>query len=72
MNSLGKLDTVSSLSLAVAAAALVAGWIATSADATADSGRRLSREDAVTLTPDGRMQMTVTVEPRQSRIPVRT
>lgn len=60
MDNLGKLDSVSSISMAVTFAALVAGWIVTSADSGADAARRIAREDAFTLTQDGRLQVTVT------------
>jgi hypothetical protein len=65
MDKLGKLDTVSVVSMGVVVAALVAGWIVTNADSQAESGRILSREDAVTLTQDGRMSLTVSA-PREA------
>jgi hypothetical protein len=67
MNTLGKLDTLSTLSLAVASAVLVAGWIATAPALPAAKAQGLARVGAVTLTADGRMKMNVTAEPLQVR-----
>jgi hypothetical protein len=61
MNTLGKLDLVGTLSLGVVAAGLLAGWIANSAQLAARHERQLARE-AVTVTADGRMKVTVTAK----------
>ena len=59
MDKLGKLDLAGVLSLGVVAAGLLAGWIATSAGVAAQHEAKRARE-AVTLTADGRMKVTVT------------
>jgi hypothetical protein len=59
MDKLGKLDLGGIVSLGVVAAALLAGWIATSAQIAASHEQRIAKE-AVSLTADGRMKVTVT------------
>jgi hypothetical protein len=61
MDKLGKLDLVGMLSLGAVAAGLLAGWMATSAQITASQERKLAQE-AVSLTADGRMKVTVTAQ----------
>jgi hypothetical protein len=61
MDKLGKLDLGGFTSLGVVAAALLAGWIATSQQIAARHEARLAR-DAVTLSEDGRMKVTVTAK----------
>jgi hypothetical protein len=62
MDKLGKLDTLSAASMAAAAALVVAGWIVTNAEAGTQSGGRLSNDEAVTLTDDGNMKVTVSAK----------
>lgn len=59
MDKLGKLDLGGFVSLGVVAAALLTGWIATSAQIAASQEQKIARE-AVSLTADGRMKVTVT------------
>ena len=61
MDKLGKLDLAGTFALGMVAAGLLAGWIATSAQAAARHERTFARE-AVTLTADGRMKVTVTAK----------
>jgi hypothetical protein len=61
MKNLGKLDLVGVLSLGVVAAGLLAGWISNSAQLADRHERQLARE-AVTVTADGRMKVTVTAK----------
>jgi uncharacterized protein (DUF58 family) len=64
MDKLGRHDFAGMLSLGVAAAVLLAGWIANSAQIAARHERQLARE-AVTVTADGRMKVTVTANARE-------
>jgi hypothetical protein len=61
MDKLGKLDLVGIVSVGVVAAGLLAGWMATTAQINASHERKLSQQ-AVTLTPDGRMKVKVTAQ----------
>ena len=61
MNKLGKLDFVGTMTLGVAAAVLLAAWIANSAQIAARHERQLAQQP-VTLTADGRMKMTVVAQ----------
>lgn len=60
MSKLEKLDLMGVASLGVVAAALLVGWIATTQDIAARHARQPAKPEAVALTENGSMKLTVT------------
>ncbi len=60
MSNLEKLDLMGVTSLAAVTAALLAGWIATTANIAPVQHSRSAEDKAITLTREGSMKLTVT------------
>ena len=66
MSKLEKLDLMGVMSLAAVVVALALGWIATSRSAMAAELPASRGTTAVSLTPEGRMKLTVVAEPAEA------
>ncbi len=64
MSKIEKLDLMGVTSLGAVTAALLVGWMVTTHQAAPKADLQAARTQAVTLTDDGRMHLTVTAEGR--------
>jgi hypothetical protein len=72
MSKVEKLDLMGVTSLAAVAAALLVGWMVTTHGAVAHTSRSAAPGNAVTLSNDGSMKLTVTAENGNAGSPART
>ena len=72
MSKLEKLDLLGVASLAAVAAVLLVAWMVTTHDGAARHARQAPQGQAVGLTDDGRMKLTVVSDRGSARAPVAT
>ena len=72
MSKLEKLDLMGVASLAAVTAALLVGWMVTTHDVAVRHARQAAQSQAVALTDDGRMKLTVVSDRGSARAPVAT
>ena len=72
MSKLEKLDLMGVASLAAVTAALLVGWMLTTHDVAVRHARQAGQTQAVALTDDGSMKLTVTAENGNAGAPART
>ena len=72
MSKVEKLDLIGVSSLAAVTAALLVGWMVTTHEAVAHPARSAAPRNAVTLSNDGAMKLTVTAENGNAASPARS